>query len=124
MCNFFSFCSDGTGKVFYFNAEQRATLRVNNPNNYNPDSHTSIVHANGFSAAQEDRLNKGEWNPLTDRLIADQINTASDQEQVDHWLAEFDITTVVPELRVSPIVNPFQAERSGSVTEHEIVLLM
>ena len=113
MCNFFSFCSDGNGKLFYFNAEQRAALKHSNPRNYEPDSHTSIADFYGYKGAKEDTLNKWEYNPLLRNLKADYINTTNDQIRVIAAMASFDFTTLVPLLRVKPIVHPFEVIRTG-----------
>ncbi|MFH1236174.1 MAG: hypothetical protein V1685_04530, partial [Parcubacteria group bacterium] len=111
MCKFFSFNTDGKGGFFYFDAEQRAALRLNNPNNYEPDSHTSIATFHGFKATAEDRLNKWEYNPLTQKLVADQINSKNDKTIVLKWLQKLDFKTIVPELIIKPIVHPFHIMR-------------
>ena len=123
MCNFFSFNSDGKGNVFYFNAEQRAALREDNPQNYEPDSHTSIAHFHGFDASGEDKLNKWEYNPLTRKLVADQINTTNDEVLVKAWTEALDFKTIMPELVIKPIVHPLKVARKGPATKDEIAKL-
>ena len=80
MCNYFSFLSDGKGKIFYFNSKQREELRKNNPKNYETDSHTSIAHFYGYEGKNEDTLNKWEYNLWTKILQIDQLNAVDDRE--------------------------------------------
>jgi hypothetical protein len=124
MCRFFSFCSDGKGKLFYFNAEQREALKQSNPHNYEPDSHTSIADFHGYRGAKEDTLNKWEYNPLLKTLVADYINTTNDEAQVSAAMASLDFKTIVPRLRIKPIIHPFKVLRRGAVvTKQEEELL-
>ena len=119
MCQFFSLVTDGLGGVFYFNAEQRASLRKNNPKQYEPDSHTSIAH---FFGKDEDRLNKYEYNPLTKKFTVDQLNTQDDSKKVKRLCNRLDFVTIVPELIVKPITKPFKKKRLR-VTPKDIELL-
>ena len=57
MCKFLSIISDGQGKVYFLNAEQRLELNLNNPNRYKADSHTSIA---SYYNLNDDRINKYE----------------------------------------------------------------
>jgi hypothetical protein len=123
MCRFFSFCSDGKGKLFYFNAEQREALKQSNPHNYEPDSHTSIADFYGYKGAKEDTLNKWEYDPLLHNLVADQINTTNDNTKVSALMASLDFKTIEPLLAIKPIVHPFKVIRDKGVTEHEKELL-
>lgn len=124
MCNFFSCVSNGRGKLFYFDAQQRAALRRDNPRNYNPDSHTSIADFYGYTGAREDSLNKYEYNPITQQFRVDQINTKDDSVSVEKKLLNLDFKTIVPELVVKPIVNPLLVERTtAGATDHELELL-
>jgi len=124
MCRFFSFCSDGKGKLFYFNAEQREAFKQSNPHNYEPDSHTSIADFHGYRGAKEDTLNKWEYNPLLKTLVADYINATNDEAQVSAAMASLDFKTIVPRLRIKPIIHPFKVLRRGAVvTKQEEELL-
>jgi len=107
MCNFFSFLSDGNGKVYFLNTKQRTALKKSNPNNYQPDSHSSIANYYGLSGRQEDTLNKWEYDPLTKELTLDFRGTTNDKTKCNAWLAGLDFKTIVPELVIKPIINPF-----------------
>jgi hypothetical protein len=124
MCHFFSCVSDGKGRLFFFDAVQRASLRKNNPENYEPDSHTSIADFYGYKGAKEDILNKYEFNPLTQEFVIDQINTKDDSVSVEKKLRKLDFKTIVPELVIKPIINPLLVVRPNYwVTTHELDLL-
>jgi hypothetical protein len=88
MCDFFSFVTRGDSKPVFFSAADRAALRENNPEYYNADSHTSIIH-NYISenAADEDECNKYEYTRGV--FTIDQINTTDDSKQVRSWIEDF-----------------------------------
>ena len=84
MCNFFSFISDGNGKVHYINAEKRKRGFEN------PDSHTHIAKDwLGYSTA-DDKVNKYEYTK--GKFIVDQINVCDDSVYVNLWLDEFKLS--------------------------------
>ena len=88
MCEFFSFVSDGKGNVFYFDAESRKALLKANPENYDPDSHTSIVHKFiSKDPEADDRHNKYEL--IGGRMIIDVLNTNNDVDKVTLWAKKF-----------------------------------
>ena len=124
MCQFFSCVSDGTGKVFYFNAEQRAGLRKSNPNHYEPDSHTSIADFYGHKGAAEDKLNKYEYNPLTKEFVIDQLNTKNDSKKIEKFCRGLDFATVAPELIIKPIFHPLKHKKRKRVSQMDIDLLI
>ena len=113
MCIFFSVCSKGDGKLLYFNAKQRAELRKNNPKNYDPDSHTSIADFYGYTGAKEDDLNKYAYRPLDQKFIIDQINTIDDSKMIEEKIKQIDLSLVIPELIIKPIIHPFRVKRSN-----------
>ena len=125
MCEFFSLVSNGRGKIFYFNHQQREEIKSTN---LNPDSHSSIVEyykENGGLANKnttEDLFNKWEYNPLTKELECDTLNTKDDTESIKKFCDGLDFKTIVPELIIKPIVHPFKI-KAGKVTEVEIALL-
>ena len=57
MCNFFSFCTSGNGKPYYFNWKMRQRV-LSGDLNLNPDSHASIADYFFDNPEDEDRLNK------------------------------------------------------------------
>lgn len=122
MCQFFSCVSDGKGKIYYQDAEVRRRIKEGELD-YIADSHTSIAAQHGFHGAAEDLLNKWEYNPLTGKFTADQINTADDHDAVEKFCRELDWSTVAPELIIKPIVHPFRDRHAKSVTKDDLMLL-
>ena len=81
MCKFLSLVSNGKGRVFLFNAEQRKTLLSRDV-----DSHAYICE---YYSIQEDKSNKWEVEFFPkQKIIADQINTKDDFKYVQKWLEE------------------------------------
>jgi hypothetical protein len=113
MCKFFSFISDPTKPVperfKYFNWEQRQDFMSGTIKEESPDSHTSIAHFYGYSAKQEDSLNKYEFNPTSNVFKVDQINSRKDDSaEADKWVRDIDFKTIVSPLIIKPIINPFE----------------
>lgn len=124
MCNFFSFCSDGNGKYYYFNWKQRQKLLKNNPKNYSVDSHTSIADFYGFEGIKEDKLNKYEYNPLTGDFNKDKISTTDDSRDAEKWVKKLNFKTIIKPLIVKKIINPLMdLPEISKVTKKEIFLL-
>ena len=120
MCKFFSFMTNGENNPFYFRADRRKELLTKaNPLGLNPDSHSSI--ANQF-ALMEDRMNKYEYNPLTGVFTKDQINVKDDSLRAEKWVKKLDFKTIVPELVIKPIINPFSID-PPEIGEKQIQLL-
>ena len=126
MCNFFSLISDGTGKVYYFDAAVRkqiiaGTLKDRSGNVYETtDSHSSIA---SYYKLIDDHCNKWEYNPLTGLLERDQINTVDDFDAVNDFCKALDFKTVVPELIIHPIIHPFRDVSAHEVAKKDIVNL-
>ena len=120
MCKFFSLVSDGTGKIYYLNAEQREATKGKYES---PDSHTYIADYYGFKGSKEDKLNKYEYNPLTKVLTADQINTTDDRISVGQKCKRLNFKTIVPQLIIHPIFNPVKSKRCKKVVESDLDLL-
>ena len=126
MCKFFSLISDGTGKVYYFDAAVRkqiiaGTLKDRSGNVYdNTDSHSSIA---SYYKLIDDHCNKWEYNPLTGLLERDQINTVDDFDAVNDFCKALDFKTVVPELIIHPIIHPFRDVSANEVAKKDIVNL-
>lgn len=109
---FFSFISDPVKPIperfMYFNYEQRQDLLSGKIKEESPDSHTSIAHFNGYSAVEEDYINKYEFNPLTGKFTIDQINNrVNDSKEAEIWIRGLDFKKIAPALIIKPIVNPF-----------------
>ena len=111
MCEFFSFVSDGNGKYMYFDWELRQKC-LSGELKYNPDSHTSIADYNGYVGKKEDDLNKYEYNPLSKKFKADQINTKNDCSDAEIFARTLDFKTIIPQLIIKSIVNPFLIENN------------
>ena len=126
MCKFFSLISDGTGKVYYFDAAVRkqiiaGTLKDRSGNVYaNTDSHSSIAY---YYNLIDDHCNKWEYNPFTGLLERDQINTVDDFDAVNDFCKALDFKTVVPELIIHPIIHPFRDVNAHEVAKKDIVNL-
>ena len=123
MCDFMSVCSDGKGKLYYFGAAERKRILEGKPPYESADSHTSIADFYGFRGKDEDKLNKYEWNPITNELKIDKMNARNDNEKVKKALLKLDFKKVVPELVIKKIVNPFQLEPPEKITRRHILLL-
>ena len=93
MCKFLSCVSDGGGRIWYFDYEQRKSkvTMMDGTKIGSYDSHTSIAHYYGFKGEREDLLNKWEYNPFTDNLTLDKQNTADDREAVHAALSKLDL---------------------------------
>ena len=127
MCGFFSFISDGEGKMYYFDAKIRRQILKGKSigyalDSYTLDSHTSIADYFGFKGRGEDRINKYEYNPLTKIFQINQLNTTDDSDQIKRLCEQLDFKTIVPQLVIKPIVYPFQIQKN-SVTKEDIELL-
>ena len=69
MCQFFSCISDGKGKIYYFNWEQRKEILSGKIKVESADSHTSIADLYGFKGAKEDEMNKYEPKAITSMSV-------------------------------------------------------
>jgi hypothetical protein len=118
--------SNGRGKYFYFDAEQRKQIRNSS---WRTDSHSSIIDfyqkegkiAKGNNV--EDKFNKFEYDPLTKRFSVDQINTKNDSEHAERFVNNLDFKTIIPELIIKPIIHPFEDCKKKRVSKEIISLL-
>jgi len=122
MCKFFSLDSDGNGKIMYFDWELRKQV-IDGKLNYEPDSHTSIADYFGYRSEKEDKLNKYEYNPLTKEFNIDQLNTTDDSVKIKKFCEELDFKTIIPQLIIKPIINPFKDRNITEITEEDIELV-
>jgi len=111
MCQFFSFVTNGRGKMMYFDWDLRAKCLAGELD-YEPDSHSSIADHFGFKGAREDNLNKYEYNPLTQTFRVDQINTRDDSASAEKWVKKLDFKKIVPQLNIHKIVHPFKGQKT------------
>ena len=82
MCKFFSFISDGNGKVFYANARMREERFEE------PDSHTHLAKIwINDKKNPDDYVNKYEYANAGFKI--DQINVVDDSILVKMWVEEF-----------------------------------
>ena len=128
MCQFFSLISNGEGKVYYFDAEQRKAILKGKDKAFKnvetADSHSSISSYFGFTEKKADVVNKYEYNPLTKVFTVDQINAKTDdREQVQKICEGLDFKTIVPELIIKPIINPFTDIKTKKVAKADILLV-
>ena len=128
MCKFMSLVSTGNGKPLYFDAKIRkqiiAKKKVNGVSYEKTDSHTSIADYFGYKAEKEDKLNKYEYDVWTKHLTIDQKNAdVDDSKQIKDFCDNLDWTTIVPELKIKQIVNPFKEIKTLEVTKEDIKLL-
>ena len=120
MCNFFSFVTnpvDNPGWYYYFDWQYRKA----NLDDEGVDSHSHIcAHFN----LDEDRCNKYEFNPLTNKFEIDMINSErNDSEAAEKWVKRLDFKTVVEPLIVKPIVNPLELPKVEQVTDEQVAWL-
>ena len=88
MCNFFSAISDGKGKILFFKLEDIVNqMAINNPKEYDWNSHTSIANFYGIKEIEEDKWNKWEYNADSKELIIDMLNTKNDRIKVKKVIA-------------------------------------
>jgi hypothetical protein len=128
MCQFFSLISNGEGKVYYFDAKQRKAILKGKDKAFKnvetADSHSSISSYFGFTEKKADVVNKYEYNPLTKVFTVDQINAKTDdREQVQKICEGLDFKTIVHELIIKPIINPFTDIKTKKVTKADIFLV-
>ena len=126
MCKFFSFISDGSGKFYYFNDDQRKLILKNELKSNGwivtePDSHSSIARFY-FKNGTEDSMNKYEFNPITRSFIIDQINTKDDSALAKDFVMNLDFRTIAAELNIVKIENPLEAE--GVYVDNYHILLL
>jgi len=131
MCQWFSCVSDGTGKIYYFDAKQRNLLRGGKafpaPGHATPisykevDSHSGICAYFGLDC---DKVNKYEFRPLDRKFITDQINGGNDEDKVKRKLQRLDYQKLAPpELTIKPIFHPLRDVDRKDVTKADIALL-
>ena len=108
MCTFFSFCSDGK-KKYYFNWQDRQTLK-----GFEFDSHASIAE---HFKLKEDDLNKYEYNPLTKKLVKDNICCEESEINIRDWCAGLNWKLIVEPLIIKPIINPLLIDPKININE-------
>ncbi len=130
MCEFFSCNSDGKGNLSYCDSLLRQALRddggIKLPSYYpgaSPDSHSFIASTISEEASAEDKMNKYEFNPITKRLVLDQINVDNDSDIVEEKLHKLDWETIVPELEIKPPIERWLGRNNGEPTKKHIDLL-
>ena len=92
MCDFFSTVSNGKGKVLFFKIEDIQRIeKEGNKENYNYNSHTSILHYYGIKGVKEDSWNKWEYDPETKTLSLDgKLKTKKDDKaEVESIIQEY-----------------------------------
>ena len=118
MCTFFSLVSDGE-QVYYFDSVIRKKIIKNKLKYDSTDSHTSIAD---YYKLKEDKLNKYEYDVFAKKLTVDQINTKDDRKRVKVICNRLDFKTIVPELIIKPVINPFNVDKK-KVTKKDVELL-
>ena len=117
MCSFFSCVSKGDGVPMYFNWELRKKC-LSGELKYNPDSHTSIADYFGHKGKKEDKLNKYEYNPITQEFVIDQLNTKDDSKEIEAECRALDFSTIIPALICKKPLHPFTIH--NEVTQEDI----
>jgi hypothetical protein len=123
MCKFFSLCSTGDGKALYFDSKIRKDIIKKKSKYQDTDSHTSIADHFGHKGADEDKLNKYEYNVWTKHLGVDHLGAKDDSKQIKDFCDNLDFSKIVPELKIKPIINPFNDIQTLEVTKEDIKLL-
>jgi len=123
MCKFFSLVSQGDGKPLYFDAEMRKKIIKGGFKYESTDSHTSIADYFNHKGKDEDILNKYEYDVWTKHLEVDHLGAEDDSKKIKEFCDNLDFTTIVPELKIKPIINPFKDIQTLEVTNADIKLL-
>ena len=127
MCKFMSLVSTGNGKPLYFDAKIRKQIiakeKVNGVSYESTDSHTSIADYFGHKGLDEDKLNKYEYDVWTKKIEIDHFGAKDDSKAIKDFCDNLDWTTIVPELRIKPIINPLKDIQTLEVTKADIKLL-
>ena len=123
MCKFFSLVSQGDGKPLYFDAEMRKKIIKGKFKYESTDSHTSIADYFGHKGLDEDKLNKYEYDVWTKKIEIDHLGAKDDSKVIKDFCDNLDWTTIVPELRIKPIINPLKDIQTLEVTKADIKLL-
>ena len=113
MCNFFSFLTTDKGGYLYLNAEQRKKMGFERT-----DSHSKIA-AVYYEKNKGNTINAYEYDPLTKDLVLDSKLFEEDLSNVKDWCLNLDFKTIVPELIIKPIINPFEIN-CKEVTQQDI----
>ena len=113
MCNFFSFLTTDKGGYLYLNAEQRKKMGFERT-----DSHSKIA-AVYYEKNKGNTINAYEYDPLTKDLVLDSKLFEEDLSNVKDWCLKLDFKTIVPELIIKPIINPFEIN-CKEVTQQDI----
>ena len=115
MCNFFSIISEPVNdKIYFFDNEIRNKLKIDNPESYNFDSHTSIADYFGIN---EDICNKYEYDPFIKKFIVDQINSKiNDRNKIEKFCQTFDFKPII-------IVGNFKIDLSNINLEYVKTML-
>ena len=121
MCNFFSFCADDYGNYKYLDWEYRKK------NKENCDSHTRILTHFNIPPKVQDKWNFFEFNPLTKKFENDNKYMKPDiSEEIitsaELWVRSLDFKTIIPQLIIKPILNPFSLPKV-EVIDSDIVQL-
>jgi hypothetical protein len=83
MCGFLSAISDGEGTVHFFKPDEVVKIMTSgNPEKYDFNSHTSLMHSLGIKGEQEDTWAKWEYNPETKELKHDGGGSQEDKDAV------------------------------------------
>ena len=123
MCSFFSLVSTGDGKALYFDGKKRKKIREEGLD-YEQDSHSSISSYYGYQGEKEDILNKYEYNPFLGVFIINQKNNKTDDSGIiKEFCEQLDFKTIVPELNIHPLVDPFKDFSVTKVTKKDLELL-
>ncbi|MFA5724515.1 MAG: hypothetical protein WC979_09750, partial [Candidatus Pacearchaeota archaeon] len=114
-------------KPLYFDAKIRkqiiAKKKVNGVSYESTDSHTSIADYFGHKGLDEDSLSKYEYNVWTKKIEIDHLGAKDDSKAIKDFCDNLDWTTIVPELKIKPIIHPFKDIQTLEVTKADIELL-
>ena len=113
MCNFFSFLTTDKGGYLYLNAGQRKKMGFERT-----DSHSKIAEVY-YEKNKGKLINAYEYDPLTKDLVLDSKLFEEDLSNVKDWCLNLDFKTIVPELIIKPIINPFEID-CKEITQQDI----
>ncbi len=112
MCNFLSIVTTKRGGFKYADWNLR---KINLKESW--DSHSKLVK---YFKLDDAKTNKYEYNPLTQKLVADSIVFDEDETKILEKCKALDFGKIVPALVLKPIVNPFTDIKTKKVTKKDI----
>ena len=111
MCDFFSFCSYNETYLYSEWEDRKRDFE-------RADSHTAILMRAGIDVRKQENWQKYEYNLLTKAFFVDTPDLGGNHDVARRWVERLDWSTIVPDLAIKPIVNPFELQPPSITDEH------